>query len=216
VSATIAGEAWHPRLKRVRSSASQQYEAGMSAAWSKAAIAVPHAQVRLPRDSAVARVLRWMSVGMLLAITVISSKIQETDIGAAKTAFTSQHVSLGLILLGLMIVRFSWRAVNVNPLESYKTATWQKYLSTSVHWFLYIVIIVQCLIGVCQMMTHSKPLLVFDVLIIEPVAFRYDGVIELFNDVHKRFANLIYVVIGLHVLAAIYHQQFSTVNEHED
>lgn len=161
----------------------------------------------------VARVLHWTSVGLLLASVILGAELAPPPSAQDRVEVIARHSSIGILLLAVMLMRFSWRLNSLNPVRSYTVSAWQQRAAISLHWFLYAVVISQCLVGLAQLFADGSPIEIFDLVLLESSGMRDDELRERLNDIHASFANVIYVVIAVHVGAAIYHQIFAVVDD---
>ena len=162
----------------------------------------------------VGRTLHWTSVALIVAVVYFGQSLDGLS-ELERLRINGNHVGFGLLLLVLMIVRFTWRQRNANPVLSYSIRRWQKRSAVSVHWFLYAAVVMQCLIGIAQLVAERDTLAIFDRLIAWDWQL-HDAVLrERLNDVHAAIANVIYVAVAVHVTAAIYHQIFGVLDPDE-
>lgn len=165
------------------------------------------------RFGQLARLLHWSSVALLVLAVYTSTLFSELEEGADRSNLLVEHVSYGLFLLLVMLGRFYWRQTNHNPLLSYSIHAAQKRAAISVHWFIYAAVVVQCVLGICQIVVAGEALTVFDWQISGPLMEADSPLTERLNDVHKAIADAIYIVLGIHIIAAIYHQVFGVLEE---
>lgn len=161
----------------------------------------------------IARGLHWTSVTLVLLSVLFGTEIAALAEDEESSAALAKHSSFGLALLAVMLSRFAWRMKNHNPILSYTIAPWQKRSAMSLHWFLYALVVSQCLLGVAQLLADGSPISFFDWQLFHGSALAAPDVRERLNDVHARFAELIYITVAIHVTAATYHQIFGVVEE---
>jgi cytochrome b561 len=141
----------------------------------------------------IARLLHWLSVTLLLSVLYLAGQIELEGEVIQRLALIDQHSLIGFGLLALMLLRFSWRQVNVNPVKSYSLHPLQKMAAITLHRGIYALIIVQCLLGgylwFCKPGDLSTAVLAHDVM----------------ND-------LVYIILFIHISAALYHQVFGVVS----
>jgi len=83
---------------------------------------------------------------------------------------------------------------------------WQALPARGVHVLLYAMLIVQPLLGIATAWTDGKTILVPFTSIAVPALLAADKELaHQLEDIHKLVANGFYFVVGLHVLAALYH-----------
>lgn len=100
------------------------------------------------RYGAVAKTLHWVIAILILMMLVMGWRMGYIPNGPDKFWVYSLHKSLGITILGLMVVRLAWRLVNFGlprPLPTHQK--WEQVLAAIVHWSLYAAVIAQPLSG---------------------------------------------------------------------
>jgi len=162
----------------------------------------------------IARVLHWSSVAMLLTIIVVASQLTEQTSVPEKLVLISQHASLGMLLLILMLTRLRWRHLNLNPIHSYSIQPWQKLLAISLHRSIYIIIITQCLLGLLMLLTSGVTFHFFDVFELPALLEKSHPIHQTILGLHYLMSVMIYPLFAVHISAAIYHQIFGLIEDH--
>lgn len=161
----------------------------------------------------IGRVLHWTSVALLLFSALFGSELGALPPGADSAEAIARHSSVGLLLFATMLMRFSWRLCNLNPVHSYTISAFQRRAAIAMHWFLYSAVVLQCAIGVAQLLTQGAPIAVGSFELLNITRFADAEMAERWNDVHADIANLIYLAVFMHACAAIYHQVFGVVDK---
>lgn len=83
-----------------------------------------------------AKVFHWLIVVLLAVQFAIGWLMPDIQPAAPPGSAMTLHISIGLIILMLIILRFAWRLFNpVAPADT--LPRWQRLTSGSVHWLLY-------------------------------------------------------------------------------
>jgi cytochrome b561 len=83
-----------------------------------------------------AKVFHWMIVALLLVQFPIGWLMPDIRRGATPGKAMTLHISIGLIILMLIVLRFVWRLFHpVAPADT--LPRWQRLMSENVHWLLY-------------------------------------------------------------------------------
>lgn len=83
-----------------------------------------------------AKVFHWMIVVLLAVQFPIGWLMPDIQSGAPPGSAMTLHITIGLIILILIILRFTWRLFH--PVAPANTLPrWQRLISQSVHWLLY-------------------------------------------------------------------------------
>lgn len=116
------------------------------------------------------------------------------------------HKSLGLLLLLLAIVFIIWRTINPKPEYDNNMPIWEKLAARTIHFILYISILVMPLSG-WYMSTAAGHIPSFFGLFSMPAPFMVQNklIAHNFAQMHEIFAWVIGIAIVIHLLAAIKH-----------
>ncbi len=120
-----------------------------------------------------------------------------------RLSFFQNHAGLGLVILVLMVARLIWRRLHPAPELPADLPRWQQIASKATHHGLYLLVIMQPLIGLMMATTSKFNLKAFGVLGLQISPN------ETINDaghwLHGVNAWVITTLIGLHVVVALYH-----------
>ncbi|MEO0423368.1 MAG: cytochrome b/b6 domain-containing protein [Pseudomonadota bacterium] len=158
------------------------------------------------------RLLHWAAAALVL-VTVISSGQFGAESADQSASQLATHLSFGLTLLLLMVVRVWWRTRTLDPLDAYTLPTPQKVIARGLHFTLYVLLIAQCLLGLA-LSTLGEGGSFFGVITLPSIDFAADppGWI---SEGHEALSNLLLILIGLHILAAVGHLLFGVLPENE-
>lgn len=149
------------------------------------------------------KVLHWLLAVLLLFWLFVSGELVEEAEGAAKGFILSFH-SAGAILIGvLMLFRFNLRRKNPVPsMQALKP--WEKTWSRRVHLSLYCLAGFMVLSGLLQGVFFEQDVRVAGLLNI--TIGHNESLMQLFHLMHGSIANLLKLLIAIHILAALKHQ----------
>ena len=150
-----------------------------------------------------AKLLHWVSALILVGLVIVGLIVADMESGPDKQQLEGIHISVGLLLLGLMTVRLLWKFRNPSPAGSVDTPAWQKAVEHLTHWGLYATIYFQILIGVIS--EGQRPIAFFGLFEFGPIVERNQARHEFLEQVHAWGWIVIAVLAGIHVLAALYH-----------
>jgi cytochrome b561 len=115
------------------------------------------------------------------------------------------HAVVGLAVWVLLMARFSWRLSHKVPALPEESGEFSRRFSRPVHLLMYALIFVIPILGIVTFIWHGR---VFDFGL-----FRVDfgvpknrAVFHPTEDIHGYLAYALFTLIGLHVLAALWHQ----------
>lgn len=160
----------------------------------------------------ISRVMHWMSVILLVTLIIVSGQFEDLAESDEKRELIQLHSSFGIVFFLLVMLRFYWRQVNLNPVLSYDIAGWQKYTAIYLHRLIYIILIFQCVLGFVMLFFSGEVVSFFDFEIgmgLKPI----EGLSEFAKWLHSLVSILIYPLFAMHIGGAIYHQIFGVVDD---
>jgi cytochrome b561 len=150
-----------------------------------------------------ARLLHWLIVALLAAQYVVAWTMPEIHRGMQPVRLIAIHLTLGVSIIAVMVVRLLWRFVRKEPgmVESSALTRGVAYLT---HVLLYVLLIVQPLMGWANASSRGWRLAFFgvDLPALSPTG---SGLGHALGDVHGALAWVMLGLIGLHVAGALYH-----------
>lgn len=163
------------------------------------------------------RVLHWAVFLLLLAqfpLGFFIAGFEEANVQAANAALGEGgfdrlydlHKTIGLTVLGLMILRAVFRATQPEPPYARPLKPWERQVSHVVHLTLYAMLILTPIIGWVGVSLYPAPapFWVFGDIAL-PLEANRAASESLLYDVHAPLAYLLLILVGVHVLAALKH-----------
>lgn len=161
---------------------------------------------RLTRYGAPLRALHWLTA---LAILVVFGVTYLEDLFArgtpARAAVWWVHISVGLLLIGLLLLRIPTRLLGRNPPASRQISRPVAIASHVVHGLLYLLLAATLAVGLYLAFLRGNAVSFFSLFTIpSPIAVDRDLAREVI-EVHEVLANALIVVAGLHAAVAVLH-----------
>jgi cytochrome b561 len=164
-----------------------------------------------PSYSAVAMTLHWIIAALIAIQLGLGWYMNEVlpDHSPAQDQVTGIHISVGLTLLLVVVVRIIWRLLNPPPPLPVGMATWERWLSRAVHVLFYVLMLVIPLTGWALVSAGKDPISFWG------IAWpKIPGLAALSRPQHHLLKHthvfiLIWVFVlnwGLHVAGALKHQ----------
>lgn len=164
------------------------------------------------RYGAVAQLLHWTIVALIITQFVLASKADDLPLGPAKIAVLAQHKSFGMTIFALAIVRLLWRLANPVPAVPLTTPRWQRIAAHVSHGALYALIMITPLFGWMMSSARNFPVSWFGLFtfpdLVQPDKAKY----EFFHEVHEALALSLLCIAVLHAAAALKHHFFDRDN----
>ena len=168
------------------------------------------------RYTATAMLLHWL-VAVLIIINVTLGLSADSLPEGWVRPIIDTHKSIGITVLGLVLLRLLWRAAHPPPLLPPGYPRWEKLSAHLAHGLLYVVILVLPLSGWLhdsawkEAATH--PMRLFNLVPWPRIGFvmnadpaTKESLHTLFGNLHTWFGYALYVLFALHVLGALKHQ----------
>ncbi|WGM48194.1 Cytochrome b561 [Brevundimonas sp. NIBR10] len=158
------------------------------------------------RYSAVSLAFHWGLALMILAQVLLITAHEATE-GPISREFVQSHKALGLTILVLTLARIGWRIANpAIPLPA-GTPKWQALAAKATHVLFYVLLIGLPLGGWAASSAGGRAIEWFGLfnwpLLPLPQSRDLAGT---FMDMHEAGVKVLYVLLALHVLAALKHQ----------
>jgi cytochrome b561 len=147
--------------------------------------------------------LHWSVAILLVCLVIAGLTFTEMENGPERTRLRDIHKSVGLLVLALMTVRVLWKFGNVAPADPTGTPRWQALAAQLVHWGLYAAIFFQITVGL--LVAGQQPISFFGLFEFGPLLSRNREQHEFFEELHETGWVIIATLVGVHVLAALYH-----------
>ncbi|WP_024698643.1 cytochrome b [Pseudomonas avellanae] len=159
------------------------------------------------RYTAKARWLHWIMAALIvLAYTLILSRTQFGKGSEYRTLVVQSHFWVGIVVLVLAFFRVAERRRQRPPGITPPLEGVLRTAATLSHYALYAFLFAQPLLGLLTVMVEkgALPIPLTDLQIPWPLPTS-DHTAEYFEDLHKLLGKIFYYVIGLHVVAALWH-----------
>lgn len=114
------------------------------------------------------------------------------------------HVSIGLLVLLIMLVRIVWRIVNPTPIDLPAKPVQQK-TAKLVKLALYLFIFVVIISGYLMTTAEGQAASMFNVLKFPVITQLSSANVDLAGEIHEYFAWAIIALVVLHALGALFH-----------
>lgn len=153
----------------------------------------------------VARVMHWSTVALVATMFIDISGLDVPPKNVHRDAIVAFHVSLGLVVLMLMIVRLWWRLTNPNPVQSYELSRRHRLTAMSIHRTMYVIVITLCVSGIAGVITRGDPLVFFGLAVTSAgTALPAAGLV-----LHDQLSTVLLILVAVHASAAVINQVFA-------
>jgi cytochrome b561 len=156
------------------------------------------------RYGATAKTFHWLIVILLMVQYPIGWLMPDLHRDMKPGAPMTFHVSFGLVILALIMLRFIWRLTHPVAPESSLPA-WQRLSSEAVHWLLYVLVLATTISGWLFASFRGWSLSFFYLFPLPMLASDNAEAGKAFDGWHQAAEWSLLVVIGVHVAAALAH-----------
>jgi cytochrome b561 len=151
-----------------------------------------------------AKVFHWLVVALLLVQYLIGWLMPDIHRGMKPGAAMTFHVSFGIVMLILIVLRFVWRlAYPVAPESS--LPPWQRLSSEAMHWLLYALVLATTVTGWLFASFRGWSISFFYLAPMPMLASENAAAGKAFDGLHQAMEWTLLVVIGIHVAMAMVH-----------
>ncbi|MEM9043322.1 MAG: cytochrome b [Pseudomonadota bacterium] len=162
--------------------------------------------------SLIQRLLHWVIAILLIGLMSAGFLLGQFGFGGLKDMVGLEatnllyklHKSFGVLLLGLMSVRLCVRLVLGEPPHSEKLPALQTMVSHATHWLLYLALLAMPILGWLGTAAGGFPVEFFSVNLPGFIA-KDKALSEQLFQLHALVGDLIFILVSVHILAAIYH-----------
>jgi cytochrome b561 len=151
-----------------------------------------------------AMALHWI-MAVLIVLVGVLGLLHDSWPRRSQGFWINVHALIGLLVWVLIVVRLWWRRSHPPPALPPEIGVLPRRLSYAVHLLLYLLVLVTPLVGIVTFIWHGRA---FDFGL-----FRVDfgvrsnrAIFHPSEDVHGYLAYTLFVLVGIHVLAALWHQ----------
>ena len=173
----------------------------------KPAPATPPAATRY--DSG-AIAFHWTMVVLIVVVGVLGL-LHDSWPKTTQAFWINVHALIGLLVWVLVMARFWWRNTHQAPALPPESGALARRFSRPVHLLMYAVIFVTPILGIVTFVWHGR---VFDfgLFRVDPGVQRNRAIFHPTEEIHGYLAYTLFTLIGIHVLAALWHHFFRRDN----
>ena len=155
--------------------------------------------------SSIARVLHWITAALVLTTIPVAVAAVNEKPGPLQDFLYNLHRSIGAVIIPLVIVRLGYRLTHPPlPLPD-DIPPFQERTARVTHWGLYVLLIVQPLLGWVATSAYGAPIIVFGLFELPPIWPQDQALSERLFPVHQLFGLAIACLAAVHIGAAFYH-----------
>jgi cytochrome b561 len=158
-----------------------------------------------PGYGGVAKILHWLIVALLVVQFAVAWTMPDINPRTPPDALVDLHFSLGVTILFIAAVRLLWRWRYPVPLISDNVPVWQDWSARATHALLYLLLFLLPILGWVDAGFRALPTHFYEMVTIPPIVPAMRSLAGETGDIHTLVSYVLLGVVGLHVLAALYH-----------
>ncbi len=152
----------------------------------------------------VSRVIHWSMAIAIISMFALGLWMRTLDYYSPWYREAPEiHKSVGIILLGLLVLRFIWRIVTPRPGDENLTPL-ERRVSSVVHWGFYPLLLALMISGYLISTADGRAIEVFGLFSV-PAVYEQKGMEDLAGFIHEWLAYGVIAVASVHALAALKH-----------
>jgi cytochrome b561 len=156
------------------------------------------------RYDAAAMTFHWTVVVLIVVVGTLGL-LHDSWPRRSQAFWINLHALIGLLVWVLVMARLWWRLGHAPPPLPAGAGELARRLSRPVHLMLYLLILVIPVLGIITFIWHGR---VFDfgLFSINPGVQKNRAIFHPTEDIHGWLAYTLFTFVGIHVLAALWHQ----------
>ncbi|RAI43130.1 cytochrome B [Rhodoplanes roseus] len=156
------------------------------------------------RYDTIAQAVHWLTAIAVIGVFASGQIMDDMARGPAKTQLIGLHMSFGVTVLVLTVIRLARRIVVPQP-EPIPGSPLVQMAARAMHLALYVALVVVPVAGVLMVWAKGRGVDVFGLFTLPPLIGPDRGFASNLSEIHEFGANLIVILAGLHAAAAIVH-----------
>jgi cytochrome b561 len=154
---------------------------------------------------AIAKTLHWGVACLLVLQFPLAWTMPRVPQGQMPESLVRLHLSIGLTILGAMLLRLVWRWRQGAPRLPNTVPDWRRHAAAVVHALLYATLLATPLAGWAWASSRGWPIVLYGIIALPRLVKAGSTLAPLAAAAHRYFAWAILVLIAVHVLAALDH-----------
>jgi cytochrome b561 len=156
--------------------------------------------------SPVAKALHWLVFVILLVQFSVAWTMPHIGRNTVPEALINLHFSLGILVLGLAIVRLAWRWAHPEPMPIDGLPPWQVKSARAIHFALYLLLFVLPILGWINASYRGFSVSFFGMFKLPSLVGKGAAGLGWTGDVHAYLSNYaLLALVALHVSVALHH-----------
>jgi cytochrome b561 len=152
-----------------------------------------------------AKLFHWLVVALVVVQFGVALTMPGFHRGKDPVGLSAWHLSIGATILAVMLVRLAWRLGHRAPPPPRTLPPVLRAVSRITHYLLYALLVLTPLLGWTYASAQGWHVALFGIVPLPALVPTGSPLGDALGDVHPIAAFVLLVVIGLHLLGALYH-----------
>jgi cytochrome b561 len=155
---------------------------------------------------ALSQMMHWITVVLVILAWLLGQFDDVFPKGAARAAGLFVHISAGLAVIGILVMRLFWRFADPPPpIEHTILGAWLDRAGQLAHYLLYALLVAVPISGIVLQFARGDALPLFGLAEIASPWVRDRAFARSVKEIHEVTANALIVLAALHAAAALLH-----------
>lgn len=155
-----------------------------------------------------AKLFHWGIVLLVVVQFALAWTMPEIHRDTKPDTLISLHLSVGALIILVMLLRLVWRLLHPTALITEGVPGWQLLSARLTHLALYGLLVIMPVLGWINANARGWDVSLFGVVPLPGLIAPHTPFGHLAGDIHSTLAYVVLGLIGLHVVAALYHHFF--------
>jgi cytochrome b561 len=151
-----------------------------------------------------AKLFHWAIVALIAFQLPLGWLMPDIKRGMTPGSAMSLHISIGITVLVVIVLRLIWRVTHPVAPESYLPG-WQRLSSELVHWLLYLVVLATTLSGWLFESARGWTISLYGIVPLPRLVEEGSPVGHALGDLHSTMMWVLVALVSVHILAALVH-----------
>jgi cytochrome b561 len=159
----------------------------------------------IPGYGATAKGLHWLIAAIILLQFGLALSMASVCAGNETDLLINLHFAFGVLVVPLVLLRLAWRLTHPVPLAMDNVPLWQERLAESTHWLIYVLLLISPFLGWIAANARGFGVSFFGLFALPTLLASDRALGGLLGTIHQWTSYALLGIVGLHVLAALYH-----------
>ncbi|AMN38512.1 cytochrome b [Rhodoplanes sp. Z2-YC6860] len=155
---------------------------------------------------AIPQTMHWITVALVILAWALGQFDDVFPKGAARAASLFVHISTGLAVIGILVLRLLWRLADPPPpIEHTILGVWLDRAGRLIHYILYGLLVAVPISGILLQFARGDTLPLFGLTEIASPWVADRGFARSVKEIHEVLANALIILAAFHAAAALLH-----------